>query len=188
MFVPTRGNSSLDAIVVGAGPNGLTAAILLARAGLAVRVVEVGDTPGGGCRSAALTLPGFVHDICSAVHPMGALSPVFRDIGLEKFGVTWVPSQLPLAHPLPNGEVAMLENSSASTGRSLGVDGESWERMLAPFADEAFVHSLLQPVWNFGRGSLMKKARFGLLGLRSCESVARSRFDADAARALFAGC
>jgi phytoene dehydrogenase-like protein len=188
MFAPTRSNSSLDAVVVGSGPNGMTAAILLARAGLSVRVLEVGDTPGGGCRSGALTLPGFMHDLCAAVHPMGVLSPVFRDIGLEKFGVTWVPSQLPLAHPLPNGEVALLEKSLESTARNLGVDGSSWERMLAPFATEAFMHSLLQPIWNLGSGSLMKKARFGLLALRSCESVARSRFDADATRALFAGC
>jgi phytoene dehydrogenase-like protein len=188
MPVPARGNSTPDAIVVGSGPNGLTAAVLLARAGLSVRVIEVADTPGGGCRSAELTLSGFIHDRCSAVHPMGLLSPVFRDIGLEDFGVTWVPSKLPLAHPLPDGAVALLEKSPFETARGLGEDGAAWEAMLRPFVDEAFVHSLLQPIWHFAGGGLMKKARFGLLGLRSGEGVARSRFQSEAARALFAGC
>ncbi|MGH7944223.1 MAG: phytoene desaturase family protein, partial [Opitutaceae bacterium] len=188
MVVPARGSSTPDAIVVGAGPNGLTAAVLLARAGLSVQVIEAGDTPGGGCRSGEVTLPGFVHDLCSAVHPMGALSPVFRDIGLERFGVMWVPSAHPLAHPLPDGDVAVLERSPAATGGSLGPDGAAWEALLRPFADERFVHSLLNPIWDLGGGMLLKKARFGLVALRSCESVARSRFKGPAARALFAGC
>lgn len=188
MLVPDRGSSVPDAIVVGAGPNGLTAAVLLARAGLSVHVHEAGETAGGGCRSAAVTLPGFMHDLCSAVHPMGALSPVFRDIGLEKFGVTWVSSTHPLAHPLPDGSVAVLERSLTAMTRSLGQDGAAWEALLRPFAHERFVHSLLNPIWDLGSGSLLKKARFGLLGLRSCESVARARFEHGAARALFAGC
>jgi phytoene dehydrogenase-like protein len=183
-----RGNSPPDVVIVGSGPNGLTAGVLLARAGLAVRIVEAGETPGGGCRSAALTLPGFVHDICAAVHPMGALSPVFRDIRLEKFGLTWVRSRVPLAHPLPDGGVAVLEHSLRATAQQLGADGPAWENMLRPFAEEEFVQSLLRPIWYPGRGSLLKKASFGLLGLRSCESVARSRFRGEAARALFAGC
>jgi phytoene dehydrogenase-like protein len=186
VFAPDT--SRLDAVVVGSGPNGLTAAVLLARAGLSVRVIEVADTPGGGCRSGEITLPGFVHDLCSAVHPTGVLSPVFRELGLEKFGLTWVQSQLPLAHPLPDGSVALLEKSLSDTARSLGADGAAWESMLRPFATEAFVHTLLQPVWHLKGGLLLAKARFGLLGLRSCESVARSRFQGGAARALFAGC
>ena len=174
--------------MVGAGPNGLTAAVLLARAGLSVRVLEAAETPGGGCRSGELTLPGFVHDHCAAVYPMGALSPVFRDIGLEKFGLAWANSRHPLAHPLPNGEVATLEKSLAATAAGLGEDGRAWETLLRPFATEEFVHALLHPVWDLRSGALIRKARFGLIGLRSAAGVAQSRFRTEGARALFAGC
>ena len=180
--------SSPDVVIVGAGPNGLTAGVLLARAGLSVRIMEAAATPGGGCRSAALTLPGFVHDTCAAVHPMGVLSPVFREIGLERHGLEWVTSPRPLAHPLPDGGAAMLEHSLSRTAAQLGVDGAAWERLLRPFVEREFVESLLRPLWFPGRGSLVRKARFGLLALRSCASVARSHFRGDAARALFAGC
>lgn len=177
-----------DVVIVGAGPNGLTAGVMLARAGYAVQLLEAGENPGGGCRSAELTLPGFTHDICAAVHPMGVLSPAFHEIRLEQFGLQWVWSQLPLAHPLPDGSVATLERSIAATSNRLGRDGSAWRGMLEPFANEAFIHSLLRPVWFPGRGSLLRKARFGFLGLRSCETVALNRFQGEAARALFAGC
>lgn len=188
MSTSARGSPPLDVVIVGSGPNGLTAGILLARAGLSVRVLEAAEVPGGGCRSAPLTLPGFVHDTCAAVHPMGVLSPVFQDIGLERFGLEWVFSRVPLAHPLPDGGVAVLDRSLERTAETLGPDGAAWKQMLRPFADVPFIRSLLQPVWYPRGGSLVRKARFGLLGLRSCASVARSRFDGGAARALFAGC
>ncbi len=184
----TRTSSSPEVVVVGSGPNGLTAAVVLARAGLSVEVVEVAATPGGGCRSAEFTLPGFVHDTCAAVHPMGAMSPVFRELDLEQHGLEWTWSRTPLAHPLPDGGVAVLERSFDATAASLGTDGTAWQRLLEPFASEVFVQSLLKPVWWPARESLLTKARFGLLALRSCESVAHARFSTDAARALFAGC
>jgi phytoene dehydrogenase-like protein len=181
-------SSSPDVIVVGSGPNGLTAAAILARDGFSVQVIEASDTPGGGCRSAELTLPGFVHDICAAVHPIGKLSPAFQEIGLEQHGLQWVDSSIPLAHPLPDGRVAVLRRSLAETANELTVDAAAWTRLLQPFASEAFLCSLLQPVWFPGRGSLGTKAKFGLHALRSCESVARRHFRDEPARALFAGC
>lgn len=183
-----RSQSSLDVVVVGAGPNGLTAAVWLARAGLQVEVWEANESPGGGCRSAELTLPGFVHDICSAVHPMGVLSPAFAELGLERFGLEWAWSKCPLAHPLPDGRVAVLQRSLEATAKGLGVDARAWERLLRPFANEAFVRSVLRPIWWSEPGAWWAQARFGLVGLRSCESVARARFRDEPARALFAGC
>ena len=188
MHQPLRNAESTDVAIVGSGPNGLSAGVLLARAGFSVQIFEAAEMPGGGCQSVALTLPGFVHDICAAVHPMGVLSPVFRDIGLERFGLEWVQAGFPLAHPLPDGGVAVLQQSLTETAQRLGPDGPAWDRLLRPFAEEKFVHSLLRPIWFPARGPLIRKARFGLLALRSAESVARTHFHTEAARSLFAGC
>jgi phytoene dehydrogenase-like protein len=117
--------ADVDAIVVGAGPNGLTAAVTLAQAGVRVRVYEGAATVGGGARTAELTLPGFRHDPCSAVHPLGVGSPVLRTLGLERFGLSWVHPDLPLAHPFPDGSAAVLARSVAETAGSIGGDGGS---------------------------------------------------------------
>src|SRR5580693_8276514 len=109
----------LDAIIVGAGPNGLVAAITLAQAGLAVRLVEARPTVGGGTRSAELTLPGFLHDVCSAVHPMAAWSPFFRSLPLVEHGLEWIHPSAPLAHPLDDGTAVMVERSVEETAAGL---------------------------------------------------------------------
>jgi len=139
---------TLDAVVVGAGPNGLVAAVVLARAGLGVRVYEAEDDIGGGARTAELTLPGFRHDICSAVHPLGAGSPILRALPLAEHGLEWVEPPLPLAHPFPSGEAAVLARSVARTAGSLGGDAERYRRIVAPFLDrwEELSSEVLRPV------------------------------------------
>src|SRR5919197_3259100 len=117
-----------DAIVIGGGPNGLAAAIELARNGRSVAVYEANDTIGGGCRSAELTLPGFIHDLCSAFHPMGAASPFFRSLGLGAFGLRWIEPPLALAHPPDDGTAVLLSRPLAETEHGLGTDGRAWRR------------------------------------------------------------
>lgn len=112
-----------DAVVVGAGPNGLSAAITLACAGYSVIVYEAKETIGGGSRSQELTLPGFVHDVCSAIHPFAVSSPFFRTLPLERYGVEWVYSPAPLAHPLPDGRVAVLERAYGGNGANVATLG-----------------------------------------------------------------
>ena len=117
-----------DAVVVGAGPNGLAAAITLARAGRSVVVYEASETVGGGSRTKELTLPGFRHDVCSAIHPLGVASPFFRSLPLDRYGLEWVSPSAPLAHPLDDGAV-VLERSLSAMETSLGkLDGASWQR------------------------------------------------------------
>src|SRR5206468_108920 len=118
-----------DAVVVGAGPNGLAAAIVLAQAGWPVEVFEAGGTVGGGLRSAELTLPGFVHDVCSAIHPLGAASPAFRALDLD---VEWLHSQAPAAHPFDDGTAVMLERRLDATAGALGADGDAYLRLVGP--------------------------------------------------------
>jgi phytoene dehydrogenase-like protein len=119
--------SRYDAVIVGAGPNGLSAAITLARAGHSVVVFEGHETPGGGARTLPLTLPGFIHDVCSAIHPMGIGSPFFRSLPLEQHGLQWIQPDIPLAHPLPDGTAAVLYRNIQATASTLGEDSFSYQ-------------------------------------------------------------
>lgn len=178
--------TSYDVAIVGSGPNGLTAAAVLGLAGLSVLVLERNETIGGSCRTKALTLPGFAHDVCGAIHPVGVVSPVFQRLGLEQHGLQWVKAPLPLAHPLDDGSAAVLARDLKATAESLGSDGPRWERMVRPFVErhQDFFADILRPQ-RIPRHPLLM-ARFGLLGLLSSDTLAR-RFSGAAARALFAG-
>ncbi|HVL98925.1 MAG TPA: NAD(P)/FAD-dependent oxidoreductase [Egibacteraceae bacterium] len=176
-----------DAVVVGAGPNGLTAAVTLARAGCSVLLLEGAPTVGGGTRSAALTLPGFTHDVCSAVHPLAAASPVFARLPLAEHGLEWLHPDIPLAHPLDGGEAATLQRSVAATAEGLAGDGPAWTRLVGRAAgawDDVF-GMLHQPV-RLPRHPLAL-ARFAAAALRPATSLARGAFRDQPARALFAG-
>jgi phytoene dehydrogenase-like protein len=177
-----------DAIVVGSGPNGLAAAIALARAGRSVLVLEGRETVGGGLRSEELTLPGFLHDTCSAIHPLGVASPFFRSVPLAEHGVEWVHPPAALAHPLDDGSAVLLERSLEATAGGLGPDGPAWERLFGPLvaAADTLLEGTLAPLRPPRHPVPM--ARFGLRALRSASGLARSAFAGERARALFAGC
>jgi phytoene dehydrogenase-like protein len=176
-----------DAVVVGAGPNGLSAAIELARSGCSVLVVEARSSIGGGARTSELTLPGFFHDVCSTVHPLAAASPFFASLSLERFGLTWIHSPAPLAHVLSNGQAVLLERSLEATLRQLGSDADSYRRLLEPFAER---FSELAPMVLSGLRwpeSPLLFARFGASALRSLSGLVRTEFRENKAPALLAG-
>jgi phytoene dehydrogenase-like protein len=177
-----------DAVVVGAGPNGLSAAIELARNGCSVLVVEARDTVGGGVRSEELTLPGFVHDVCSTSYPLVVASPAMNEYRLDKFGLEWVNSPALMAHPLDDGTAPTLERSINATAEQFGEDADAYRRMMRPLTDAADKLSsvLLSPIL---RGPLhpILMARFAYYGLRSSVGLSKSQFRGDRARALFSG-
>lgn len=177
-----------DAVVVGSGPNGLAAAIVVAEAGRSVLVLEARDTIGGGCRTAEVTLPGFHHDICSAIHPMAVASPLFRRLPLAEHGLQWVVPPAALAHPFDDGTAAMLYRSTQATAATLGTDGPAWIDLMEPFLphSDALFDDVLKPI-RVARHPI-RMARFGMLAIRSCASLVRARFADVRARALFAGC
>src|SRR5215213_5701984 len=178
---------SYDVIVVGSGPNGLSAAITLARAGRSVLVLEANDTVGGGARSAELTLPGFTHDVCSAVHPLAAGSPFFRTLPLAAHGLAFIHPPAPLAHPLDDGTAVVLERSVEETCENLGRDAASYCKLIRPLVkDWGLLEAELLSPPRLPRHPLAL-ARFGLRGLRSASGLAESRFEGTRARALFAG-
>lgn len=175
------------AIVIGSGPNGLAAAIVLAQAGLDVTVLEAEDTIGGGTRSAELTIPGFVHDICSAIHPMAVASPFFKSLPLAAHGLEWIEPPAAAAHPLDDGSAVLLERSIEQTANALGTDARAYRSLFAPLVDHAgaLLESVLSPLWPPKHPFVM--AKFGLEALRSAESLANARFRGERAKALFAG-
>jgi phytoene dehydrogenase-like protein len=180
-------SADYDAIIIGSGPNGLAAAITLARAGRSVLVLEANDTIGGGARSAELTLPGFVHDICSAVHPLGIGSPFFRTLPLAQYGLEWIQPPTPLAHPFDDGTVAVLERSVAVTASGLGNDARAYRKLMEPLVSDwdKLADAILGPL-RLPRHPLAF-ARFGLNALRSARDLVEHLFKGEHARALFAG-
>lgn len=178
-----------DAIIVGSGPNGLAAAIALAQAGLSVVVFEAKDTIGGGTRTMELTLPGFLHDVCSAIHPFARGSPFFRSLPLERYGLEMIQPSAPLAHPLDDGTAVILERSIEATAARLGNDAKAYRKLMTPLVTnwpkiEGAVLGPLRPQYVLHP---FARANFGLKALRSARGLCKGSFQSEPARAIFAG-
>lgn len=181
------GLNRLDAVVIGAGPNGLAAAVTLAEAGRSVVVYEAADTVGGGTRTAELTLPGFHHDVCSAVHPLGAGSPALVRMGLERHGLRWLHPEVALAHPLPDGRAGVLHRSVDDTAAGLGPDADRWRRFVEPHLRhwDQLTDAVLRPLLSIPKHPLVL-GRFGVSALQPSVWL-QGRFASEEARALVAG-
>lgn len=177
-----------DAIVVGAGPNGLAAAIELARAGKRVQVCEAKPTIGGGARTMELTLPGFLHDVCSAIHPLGVGSPFFRSLPLHQFGLEWLYTEIEMAHPFDDGSAALLFRSIEATGETLDPgDARRYAALMRPFAErwDALAQEILGP-FGIPRNPFLLGG-FGIPALMPAKVLAETWFKGPKARAFFAG-
>lgn len=177
-----------DVIVIGSGPNGLSAAIVMAQAGCSVTVVEAADTIGGGARSAQLTLSGFIHDICSAVHPLAAGSPFLRTLPLHRYGLEWIHPAVPLAHPFDDGSAALLERSVEATVQSFdALDADPYRKLIDPLLKrwDHLLSDILVPIKIPAYPALL--LRFGHMAIRSAADVVKTRFRGPRAAALFAG-
>ena len=186
-MIPSKPMSQPDAIVVDAGPNGLAAAIVIAQTGRKVIVFEAESSVGGGARSAELTLPGFVHDICSAVHPFARASPLFRTLPLEAHGLEWIEPPAMLAHPFDDGSCSLIHRSVERTASGLHRDAGAYRNLIGRIVD----------AWPMLEGAVLAPpglprhplavARFGVQALRSADTLTRQAFADDRTRALFAG-
>ena len=180
-------SNKYDALVIGSGPNGLAAAITLAQAGLSVAIFEAKNTIGGGMRSAELTLPGFVHDICSAVHPLGVGSPFFRSLPLEKHGLKWIHAPFPLGHPFDDGTAAILNRSVDLTGKTLNGDDSAYKKLVNSFVKNwnNLASDILAPL-HFPHHPILL-SHFAYYALRSAYGLSNSLFQNEPARSFFAG-
>jgi len=181
-------NNSGRAVVVGSGPNGLSAAVVLAQAGMQVEVFEAEAQPGGGARTMELTLPGFHHDFGSAVHPMAAGSPFFSSLPLRDYGLEWIHFPFPVAHPLDDGTAVVLARDLNETVRALGEDGPAWSNLVRPFVERwaEFAPEVLSPLFKIPRHPFLL-AKFGLPGLLSAQALTNRLFSSPRTKAVFAG-
>ncbi|MDX6278209.1 MAG: hypothetical protein QOJ72_2337 [Nocardioidaceae bacterium] len=176
-----------SAVVVGSGPNGLAAAVVLAKAGVDTTVLEAADEIGGGTRSAELTIPGLMHDVCSATHPTGVASPFFRSLDLGRHGLEWLWPEVDAVHPIDGGRAGVMFRDLDRTTELMGKDGKNWHRLYAPLVEhsEALVDELFQPIIHLPKHPITM-AKFGTRALQPAMWIAR-RWETDEARGLFAG-